>query len=138
MKDASGKIEHRNQNSNLGGTMRLGGQKCLIKKSSLSHKLYKKLTITERHRHRYEFNNEYKELGVEIYLACREHSVIRKKAQENNIKVILGYQKQSERLDLFIKVYKNFKKCKKDNWKRDWSVIKKCKNFSCLAFGKIK
>ena len=46
-KDASGKIEHRNENSNLGGTMRLGGQKCLIKKSSLSHKLYNKLTITE-------------------------------------------------------------------------------------------
>ena len=59
-KDASGKIEHRNKNSNLGGTMRLGGQKCLIKKSSLSHKLYNKLTITERHRHRYEVNPEFK------------------------------------------------------------------------------
>jgi len=59
-KDASGKIEHRDENSNLGGTMRLGGQKCLIKKNSLSHKLYKKLTITERHRHRYEVNPEYK------------------------------------------------------------------------------
>jgi len=59
-KDASGKIEHRDENSDLGGTMRLGGQKCLIKKSSLSHKLYKKLTITERHRHRYEVNPEYK------------------------------------------------------------------------------
>ena len=59
-KDESGKIEHRNENSNLGGTMRLGGQKCLIKKSSLSHKLYKKLTITERHRHRYEVNPEFK------------------------------------------------------------------------------
>jgi CTP synthase len=59
-KDASGKIEHRSASSNLGGTMRLGGQKCLIKKSSLSHKLYKKMTITERHRHRYEVNPEYK------------------------------------------------------------------------------
>ena len=59
-KDASGKIEHRDENSNLGGTMRLGGQKCLVKKNSLSHKLYKKLTITERHRHRYEVNPEYK------------------------------------------------------------------------------
>ncbi len=58
--DATGKIEHRNENSNLGGTMRLGGQKCLIKKSSLSHKLYKKLTITERHRHRYEVNPDFK------------------------------------------------------------------------------
>lgn len=59
-KDASGKIEHRDENSNLGGTMRLGGQKCLVKRNSLSHKLYKKLTITERHRHRYEVNPEYK------------------------------------------------------------------------------
>jgi len=59
-KDASGKIEHRSESSNLGGTMRLGGQKCLIKKSSLSYKLYKKITITERHRHRYEVNPDYK------------------------------------------------------------------------------
>jgi CTP synthase len=59
-RDASGKIEHRDENSNLGGTMRLGGQKCLVKRNSLSHKLYKKLTITERHRHRYEVNPEYK------------------------------------------------------------------------------
>ena len=59
-KDESGKIEHRTENSNLGGTMRLGGQKCLIKKSSHSYKLYKKLMITERHRHRYEVNPEYK------------------------------------------------------------------------------
>ena len=60
-KDASGRIEQRNENSNLGGTMRLGGQKCLIKKSSLSHKLYKKLTVIERHRHRYEVNPEFKQ-----------------------------------------------------------------------------
>ena len=64
-KDASGKIEQRNESSNLGGTMRLGGQKCLIKKSSLSHKLYKKVTITERHRHRYEVNPEFKNELVE-------------------------------------------------------------------------
>ena len=44
-KDASGKIEHRSESSNLGGTMRLGGQKCMIKKSSLSHKLYKKMDL---------------------------------------------------------------------------------------------
>ena len=59
-KDSSGKTEHRTENSNLGGTMRLGGQKCLIKRSSLSYNLYKKLTITERHRHRYEVNPEFK------------------------------------------------------------------------------
>jgi CTP synthase len=59
-KDASGKVEHRDENSDLGGTMRLGGQKCLLKKNSLSHKLYKKMQITERHRHRYEVNPEFK------------------------------------------------------------------------------
>ena len=59
-KDSSGKTEHRTETSNLGGTMRLGGQKCLIKRSSLSYNLYKKLTITERHRHRYEVNPEFK------------------------------------------------------------------------------
>ena len=60
-KDASGKMEHRTEDSDLGGTMRLGGQECLVKKSSMSHKLYKKLTIIERHRHRYEVNPKFKE-----------------------------------------------------------------------------
>ena len=43
----------------LGGTMRLGAQKCKLVKSSLAHTLYKKNVITERHRHRYEVNNSY-------------------------------------------------------------------------------
>ncbi len=43
----------------LGGTMRLGAQKCKLVKSSLAHALYKKSIITERHRHRYEVNNSY-------------------------------------------------------------------------------
>ena len=43
----------------LGGTMRLGAQKCKLVKSSLAHTLYKKNIITERHRHRYEVNNSY-------------------------------------------------------------------------------
>ena len=43
----------------LGGTMRLGAQKCKLVKSSLAHALYKKNIITERHRHRYEVNNSY-------------------------------------------------------------------------------
>jgi len=43
----------------LGGTMRLGAQKCKLVKSSLAYTLYKKNVITERHRHRYEVNNSY-------------------------------------------------------------------------------
>ena len=40
--------------------MRLGANICKIKKDSLAHKAYNKLTVSERHRHRYEFNNDYK------------------------------------------------------------------------------
>ncbi|WP_138476292.1 CTP synthase [Dyadobacter bucti] len=45
--------------SNKGGTMRLGAYPCRIKKDSLASKIYGKTHITERHRHRYEFNNKY-------------------------------------------------------------------------------
>lgn len=47
---------------NLGGTMRLGTYPCLLEKSSLAFKAYGKHKISERHRHRYEFNNEYREI----------------------------------------------------------------------------
>ncbi|MFL2551992.1 MAG: CTP synthase [Gammaproteobacteria bacterium] len=43
----------------LGGTMRLGAQSCTLVKKSLAHSLYKKNTISERHRHRYEVNNKF-------------------------------------------------------------------------------
>lgn len=55
----SGQIETRDENSDLGGTMRLGGQQCLLQPDSLAFRLYQKDVITERHRHRYEFNNQY-------------------------------------------------------------------------------
>ncbi|MDB4661520.1 CTP synthase [Gammaproteobacteria bacterium] len=57
--DISGKKEQRNKNSDLGGTMRLGGQVCKLKKSSKVFKMYKKHEIIERHRHRYEVNPKY-------------------------------------------------------------------------------
>ncbi|MBP6386374.1 MAG: CTP synthase [Pseudarcicella sp.] len=44
-----------------GGTMRLGSYSCKLEKGSLAHQIYGKLTINERHRHRYEFNNNYLE-----------------------------------------------------------------------------
>jgi CTP synthase len=43
----------------LGGTMRLGAWTCKIEPSTLAHKIYGQLEISERHRHRYEFNREY-------------------------------------------------------------------------------
>ena len=56
-KDRSGKMEQRSEDSDLGGTMRLGGQLCLLKPGSLSREIYGADEITERHRHRYEVNN---------------------------------------------------------------------------------
>ncbi|MCI6153139.1 MAG: CTP synthase [Fusobacterium perfoetens] len=48
--------------SNKGGTMRLGGYPCILKDNSLAKELYNKDNIIERHRHRYEFNNDFKEI----------------------------------------------------------------------------
>ena len=60
--DKKGSVEHRDVNSNIGGTMRLGEQECKLKKDSNVYEAYKLDSIFERHRHRYEFNNEYKKL----------------------------------------------------------------------------
>ncbi|MGZ8096631.1 MAG: CTP synthase [Methylosarcina sp.] len=57
--DEAGRIETRDENSDLGGSMRLGAQQCRLQPDSLAFKLYQKDVITERHRHRYEFNNQY-------------------------------------------------------------------------------
>ena len=57
--DSNGEIEKRDENSDLGGTMRLGSQKCILSENSLTRSLYGKSVIQERHRHRYEVNNNY-------------------------------------------------------------------------------
>jgi len=59
--DSTGKLEKRDEDSELGGTMRLGGQQCLLSKGSLTENLYGSKKIFERHRHRYEVNNNYVE-----------------------------------------------------------------------------
>lgn len=59
--DENGKIQTRDEDSDMGGTMRLGGQTCLIKEGSLARSSYGAEEIIERHRHRYEFNNQYME-----------------------------------------------------------------------------
>jgi CTP synthase len=56
-----GQLETRNEASDLGGSMRLGGQQCRLQTDSLAFRLYQKDVITERHRHRYEFNSQYLE-----------------------------------------------------------------------------
>ncbi len=59
--NADGSIEQRGDDSNLGGTMRLGGQQCKLAKGTIARRLYGKDVISERHRHRYEFNNGYRQ-----------------------------------------------------------------------------
>lgn len=58
-KTEEGTIEKRGEDSDMGGTMRLGGQRCRLKAGTLSRKLYNSESVIERHRHRYEFNNSY-------------------------------------------------------------------------------
>jgi CTP synthase len=57
---ATGEVEKRDENSDLGGTMRLGLQEQRLKQGTLAHRLYGKDVVGERHRHRYEFNNRYR------------------------------------------------------------------------------
>jgi CTP synthase len=59
--DSAGSLEKRNDESDMGGTMRLGGQECCLIENTLAHFLYQKDSIIERHRHRYEFNNNFRQ-----------------------------------------------------------------------------
>ena len=56
---ADGSVETRDENADLGGTMRLGAQEVELKQGSLAAKIYGATQIRERHRHRYEVNNHY-------------------------------------------------------------------------------
>lgn len=60
-KEADGTLKQRSDDSDLGGTMRLGAQDCHLESSSKVADIYGAGTIVERHRHRYEFNNNYLE-----------------------------------------------------------------------------
>ena len=57
--DKTGTVQRRDITSEKGGTMRLGAYPCMIKEDTLAHKAYGVLDISERHRHRYEFNNAF-------------------------------------------------------------------------------
>lgn len=58
----TGKIEERTKESQMGGTMRLGAYPCIIKEGTHAFEAYSVKEISERHRHRYEFNNKYREI----------------------------------------------------------------------------
>lgn len=57
-------LEEQKKIEKLGGTMRLGAQPCILKPDTKAHTAYGKDEVSERHRHRYEFNNAYKELFI--------------------------------------------------------------------------
>lgn len=65
-----GETEQRDQDSDLGGTMRMGEQVCKLHCDSLTYRIYGKTEIKERHRHRYEVNNNYvaalEEVGLKV------------------------------------------------------------------------
>jgi len=59
--NSDGLVEQRAADSDLGGTMRLGAQQCKLAKGTITRKLYGRDVISERHRHRYEFNNGFRQ-----------------------------------------------------------------------------
>ncbi len=61
-KTAEGKVETRSAQADLGGSMRLGGYTCRLEPGTRTQAMYAKDKIVERHRHRYEFNNNYREI----------------------------------------------------------------------------
>ena len=58
-KNSDGRVERRDEHSDLGGTMRLGAQQADVVPGTLVHRVYKSDAVNERHRHRYEVNNHY-------------------------------------------------------------------------------
>jgi CTP synthase len=68
--DRDGRVERRSEKSDLGGTMRLGSQRAALEPGSQAHAIYGSDVINERHRHRYEANNQYlgrlKEKGLRV------------------------------------------------------------------------
>ena len=63
--ERSGTVQRRDESSDKGATMRLGAYPCHLTKDTLAYQAYSEGKISERHRHRYEFNNDYKALLVE-------------------------------------------------------------------------
>jgi CTP synthase len=60
--DSDGSVQIRSRDSDLGGTMRLGGQECRLNAGTRARATYGRDVIVERHRHRYEFNNRFREV----------------------------------------------------------------------------
>jgi CTP synthase len=78
--DRDGKIERRSSQSDLGGTMRLGAQPALLEAGCLARRIYGADVINERHRHRYEVNNQYigrmKDRGLKVSGTTRAEQLV--------------------------------------------------------------
>jgi len=72
---SSGDVEKRDETSDKGGTMRLGAQECRLKAGTLARELYGQDVIRERHRHRYEFNNRYRQKFEDLGLVIAGKSM---------------------------------------------------------------
>ena len=72
--NTDGSVENRSESSGLGGSMRLGAQECILSDQSLAKSIYQKNSIFERHRHRYEFNINFKNDLEEAGLKFSGHS----------------------------------------------------------------
>jgi len=72
---ATGEVEQRNDRSDLGGTMRLGSQECRLKAGTLARAMYGQDVMRERHRHRYEFNNRYRQTFEDLGLVISGKSM---------------------------------------------------------------
>ena len=123
----TGKTEVRDETSDMGGTLRLGAYPCQLKEGTFAHKAYPTEEISERHRHRYEFNNMFREqlekaglvvsgsspddTLVEIvelqehpwFLGCQFHPEFKSKPMKPHplfrdfIKASLNYRKKSQK-----------------------------------------
>ncbi len=71
----AGDVEKRDESSDKGGTMRLGAQECRLKAGSISRDAYGQDVIRERHRHRYEFNNRYRQQFEDLGLVIAGKSM---------------------------------------------------------------
>lgn len=74
-KNQDGRVEQRDTQSDLGGTMRLGTQECALKPGSKAEQVYASSTIFERHRHRYEVNNNYVQRLADSGMTLSGHSI---------------------------------------------------------------
>ncbi|MFT4045465.1 MAG: CTP synthase [Solimonas sp.] len=78
--DETGEVQTRDEASNKGGTMRLGSQACRLRAGSRSRAMYNAEIIRERHRHRYEFNNNYKKAlsdnGMDLVAESAENELV--------------------------------------------------------------